>query len=143
MGDAIRENSDYDQDPKEKFLEEYQEEKQLEIKHLQLEAGIPQHTANKILCKHTQNAQKFPVTPDRGMEYVHGTATNITFFIDNAQHPLVIDSGAHCLIVAREYLENHFQNLEKKLLPTKEKSFKSASGKMKSIGTIIKEIIIP
>ncbi|MBW0467675.1 hypothetical protein O181_007390 [Austropuccinia psidii MF-1] len=55
----------------------------------------------------------------------------------------MIDSGAHCSIVAREYLENHLQNWEKKLFPTKEKSFKSASGKMTSIGTIIKEIIIP
>ncbi|MBW0585626.1 hypothetical protein O181_125341, partial [Austropuccinia psidii MF-1] len=51
--------------------------------------------------------------------------------------------GAHCSIVAREYLDNHFPNWEEQLLPTKEKNFKSASGKMTSIGTIIKEIIIP
>ncbi|MBW0581848.1 hypothetical protein O181_121563 [Austropuccinia psidii MF-1] len=63
--------------------------------------------------------------------------------IDNAQHPLIIDSGAHCSIVARNYLDNHFPNWEKQLLPTKAKNFKSASGKMTSIGTIIKEIIIP
>ncbi|MBW0497234.1 hypothetical protein O181_036949 [Austropuccinia psidii MF-1] len=40
-------------------------------------------------------------------------------------------------------MDNHFPNLEKKLLPTKAKNFQSASGKMTSIGTIIKEIIIP
>ncbi|MBW0466091.1 hypothetical protein O181_005806 [Austropuccinia psidii MF-1] len=46
-------------------------------------------------------------------------------------------------MVARNYLDNHFPNLEKQLLPTKAKSFKIASGNMTSIGTIIKEIIIP
>ncbi|MBW0537383.1 hypothetical protein O181_077098 [Austropuccinia psidii MF-1] len=60
----------------------------------------------------------------------------MTVCIDNAQHLLIIDSGAHCSIVARNYLENQ-------LLPTKAKNFKSESGKMTSIGKIIKEIIIP
>ncbi|MBW0485395.1 hypothetical protein O181_025110 [Austropuccinia psidii MF-1] len=109
---------------------------------MQLEAGMPQDTANKNLCKHTQDSQTFLVTPTRGMAYIHGTATKLTVFIDNAQHPLMIDSGAHCSIVAREYLDNHFPNLEKQLLPTKAKNFNSASRKMTSIGTIIKEIII-
>ncbi|MBW0515223.1 hypothetical protein O181_054938 [Austropuccinia psidii MF-1] len=77
------------------------------------------------------------------MEYIHGTATKIMVCIDNAQHPLIIDSGAHCFIVAINYLDNHFQNWEKQLLPTKENNFKSASGKRTSIGTTIKEIIIP
>ncbi|MBW0579121.1 hypothetical protein O181_118836 [Austropuccinia psidii MF-1] len=67
----------------------------------------------------------------------------MTVCIDNAQHPLIIDTGAHCSIVAREYLDNHFPHWKKKLFPTKEKNFESASGKMTSIGTIIKEIIIP
>ncbi|MBW0556554.1 hypothetical protein O181_096269 [Austropuccinia psidii MF-1] len=77
------------------------------------------------------------------MEYIHGTATKMTFCIDNAQHPLIINSGAHCSIVAREYLDKNFQNWEKKLFPTKARNLHSASGKMTSIGTIIKEIIIP
>ncbi|MBW0510367.1 hypothetical protein O181_050082 [Austropuccinia psidii MF-1] len=77
------------------------------------------------------------------MAYIHGTATKITVCIDNSQHPLIIDSGAHCSIVARNYLDHHFPNLEKQLFPTKAMSFKSPSGNMISIGTIIKEIIIP
>ncbi|MBW0566167.1 hypothetical protein O181_105882 [Austropuccinia psidii MF-1] len=67
----------------------------------------------------------------------------MTVCIDNPQHPLIIDSGAHCSIVARNYLHNHFPNRENQLFPTKAKNFKSASGKMTSIGTIIKKIIIP
>ncbi|MBW0482374.1 hypothetical protein O181_022089 [Austropuccinia psidii MF-1] len=67
----------------------------------------------------------------------------MTVCIDNSQPQLIIDSGAHCSIVAREYLENHFPNWEKQLFLTKTKNLKSASGKMKSTGTIIKEIIIP
>ncbi|MBW0488004.1 hypothetical protein O181_027719 [Austropuccinia psidii MF-1] len=66
----------------------------------------------------------------------------MTVCIKNYQHPLIIDSGANCSIVAKNYLDNHFPNWEKKLLPTKVKSFKSASGKMNSIGKIIQEIII-
>ncbi|MBW0534894.1 hypothetical protein O181_074609 [Austropuccinia psidii MF-1] len=66
----------------------------------------------------------------------------MTVCIDNAHNPLIIDSGAHFSIVARDYLDNHFPNWKKQLLPTKAKNFKSASGKMNSIGTIIKEIII-
>ncbi|MBW0580453.1 hypothetical protein O181_120168 [Austropuccinia psidii MF-1] len=143
MGDAIRELSDDDQDPKEEFLVEYQEETPLEIQDIQFEAGMPHNTTNKNFCKHTQDAQTFLVTPTKGMAYIHRTAKKMTVCIDNAQHPLIIDSGAHCSVVARECLDNHFPHWEKQLLPTKAKNFKSASGKMTSIGTIIKEIIIP
>ncbi|MBW0581079.1 hypothetical protein O181_120794, partial [Austropuccinia psidii MF-1] len=66
----------------------------------------------------------------------------MTVCIDNSQHQLIIDSVAHCSIVAKNYLDNHFPNWEKQHLPTKAKNFKSASGMMTSIGTIIKEIII-
>ncbi|MBW0537098.1 hypothetical protein O181_076813 [Austropuccinia psidii MF-1] len=122
---------------------EYQEQTPLEIQDVQLEACMPQDTTNKNLCKHTKDAQTFLVTPTKGMAYIHGTATKMTFCIDNSQHPLIIDSGAHYSIVARNYLDTHFPNWEKQLLPTKAKNLKSASGKMTSIGTIIKEIIIP
>ncbi|MBW0508375.1 hypothetical protein O181_048090 [Austropuccinia psidii MF-1] len=40
-GDAIRENSDYDQDLIEEFLVEYQEENQLGIHDIHLEAKLP------------------------------------------------------------------------------------------------------
>ncbi|MBW0521403.1 hypothetical protein O181_061118 [Austropuccinia psidii MF-1] len=143
MGDAIREQSDERQYPREEFLVEYQEDNPLEIQDIQLEAGMPQDTVNKHLCKHTQDAQTFLVTPTKGIEYIHGTTTKITLCIDNAQHPLIIDRGAHCSIVARNYLDNHNPDWEKQLLPTKANNFKSASGKMPSIGKIIKEIIIP
>ncbi|MBW0562857.1 hypothetical protein O181_102572 [Austropuccinia psidii MF-1] len=77
------------------------------------------------------------------MAYIYGTATKMTVCIENSQHLLIIHSGAHCSIVARYYLENHSPNWGTRLLPTKAKNFKSASGKMTSIGTIIEEIIIP
>ncbi|MBW0530159.1 hypothetical protein O181_069874 [Austropuccinia psidii MF-1] len=143
MGDAIREQSDEDQFPREEFPVEYQEETPLEIQDIQLEAGMPQDTANENLCKHTQDAQTFLVTPTKVMAYIHWKATRMTVCIDNSQHPLIIESGAHCSIVARNYLDHHFPNWEKQLLPTKAENFKSASRKMTSIGTIIKEIIIP
>ncbi|MBW0564189.1 hypothetical protein O181_103904 [Austropuccinia psidii MF-1] len=143
MGDAIGEQSDEEQYPREEFLVEYQEEPSLEIQDIKLEAGMPHDTANKNLCKHTQDAQTILVTSTKGTAYIHGTATKKTVCIYNAQHPLIIESGAHCSIVARNYLENHFPNWEKQLLPTKAKNFKSASGNISSIGTIIKEIIIP
>ncbi|MBW0467330.1 hypothetical protein O181_007045 [Austropuccinia psidii MF-1] len=54
MGDAIREQSDEDQDPRVEFLVEYQEETLLEIQDIQLEAGMAQDTLNKNLCKHTR-----------------------------------------------------------------------------------------
>ncbi|MBW0507886.1 hypothetical protein O181_047601 [Austropuccinia psidii MF-1] len=77
------------------------------------------------------------------MTYIHGTATNITAFIDKFQKPLMIDSGVHCSIVATEYLETHFPNWGSQLFPKKAKMFKSESGKMTSVCIIIKEIIIP
>ncbi|MBW0591660.1 hypothetical protein O181_131375 [Austropuccinia psidii MF-1] len=95
MGDSIREQSDAEKDPGEEFLAEYQEKTPLEIQDIQLEAGMPQETANKSLCKHTKDAQKFMVTPTKGMAYIHGTAKKMTVWIDNDQHPLIIDSGAH------------------------------------------------
>ncbi|MBW0465421.1 hypothetical protein O181_005136 [Austropuccinia psidii MF-1] len=122
MGDAIRELSDDDQDPREGLLVEYQEGTPLEIQGIQLEAGMAHDTTNKSLCKHTQDAKTFLVTTTRGIAYIHGTATKMTACIDNAQRSLIIDSGAHCSIA---------------------KNFKSASGKIPSIGTIIKAIIMP
>ncbi|MBW0468197.1 hypothetical protein O181_007912 [Austropuccinia psidii MF-1] len=104
---------------------------------------MPQDTSNTNLDKHTQDAQRFLVAPTKGMAYIHGTATRMTICIDNSQHPLIIDSGEHCSIVARDYLDNHFPNWETQLLPTKAKNFKITLGKMTSIGKIIKEIIIP
>ncbi|MBW0495502.1 hypothetical protein O181_035217 [Austropuccinia psidii MF-1] len=112
MGDAIKEPFDDYQDQKNEFLVEYKEETPLEIQDIQLEAGRAQDTANKNLCKYTQDTQTFLVTTTKGMEYIHGTATKMTVCVDNAQHPLIIDSGAHRSIVAREYLDNHFQNWE-------------------------------
>ncbi|MBW0514197.1 hypothetical protein O181_053912 [Austropuccinia psidii MF-1] len=91
MGDAIREQFDDYQGPIYKFLVEYQEDTPLEIQDIQLEAGMPQDTANKNLCKHTEDAQTFLVTPTKGMAYIHGTATKMTVCIDNAQQPLIID----------------------------------------------------
>ncbi|MBW0477493.1 hypothetical protein O181_017208 [Austropuccinia psidii MF-1] len=63
--------------------------------------------------------------------------------ISIAQQALIIESGAHCPIVARNYLDNHFSNWENQIFPAKAKNFKSASGKMNSLGKTIKEIIIP
>ncbi|MBW0543141.1 hypothetical protein O181_082856 [Austropuccinia psidii MF-1] len=57
MGDAIREQSDDDQDPIEEFLVEYQEETQREIHHKQLEAGIPQILQIKT-CVNTHKMHK-------------------------------------------------------------------------------------
>ncbi|MBW0481678.1 hypothetical protein O181_021393 [Austropuccinia psidii MF-1] len=104
MGDAIREYSDEEQDPREQFLVEYQEETPVEIHNIQLEAGMPQDTSNKNLCTHTQDAQTFLVTPTKGMASTHGTATKMTVCIENSQVPLIIDSGAHCFIVAKNHL---------------------------------------
>ncbi|MBW0470360.1 hypothetical protein O181_010075 [Austropuccinia psidii MF-1] len=143
MGYAIREKSDKCQYPREEFLVEYQKERQQETRDMQLEAGMLQDIANKDLCKYTQDAQKFLVKPTGGIAYIHGKATKVTVCIDNSQTSLIIDIGAHCSIVAKDYLDDHFPNWEKQLFPTKENNIKSALGKTKSIGTIIREIIIP
>ncbi|MBW0483312.1 hypothetical protein O181_023027 [Austropuccinia psidii MF-1] len=68
MGDVITEQSDEEQDPREEFLVEYEEETPLEIQDIQLEAGRPQDTPNKNLCKHTQDAQRSLGIPAKGME---------------------------------------------------------------------------
>ncbi|MBW0556337.1 hypothetical protein O181_096052 [Austropuccinia psidii MF-1] len=81
---------------------------------------MPQDTANKNLCKQTQDAQTFLVTPTKGMAYIHGKATKMTVCIDNAQNPLIIDSGPHFSIVARNYLVS-LPKLEKAALAHKGK----------------------
>ncbi|MBW0561108.1 hypothetical protein O181_100823 [Austropuccinia psidii MF-1] len=103
---------------------------------------MPQKNENENSCKHTQDAQTFLVTLTEGMEYIHGTSTKMTVCIYNAQHPLIIDSVAHCSIVVRKYLSHHSPNFKKQLLPTKANNLKSASGKMTSIWRIINNIII-
>ncbi|MBW0469418.1 hypothetical protein O181_009133 [Austropuccinia psidii MF-1] len=49
MGDAIREQSDEYQDPREEFLVEFQEETPLGIQNIQLEAGMPQNASKKLV----------------------------------------------------------------------------------------------
>ncbi|MBW0521650.1 hypothetical protein O181_061365 [Austropuccinia psidii MF-1] len=95
MGGGIREQSDKEKHPREELLVGYQEETPWEIQDIQLEAGMPQDTANKSLCKQTQYAQKFLVSPTKVMEYIHGTATKMTVCIDNSQHPLIIETIAN------------------------------------------------
>ncbi|MBW0593917.1 hypothetical protein O181_133632 [Austropuccinia psidii MF-1] len=92
MGDAIREQSDEEKSPREEFLLDYQEETPLEIQDINLEEGMPQDTANKNLCKQTQDAQTFLVTPTKRMAYIHGTATKMPFFIDNAHVMFVYET---------------------------------------------------
>ncbi|MBW0472354.1 hypothetical protein O181_012069 [Austropuccinia psidii MF-1] len=63
MGDSIREQSNEDQDPREEFLVEYQEETQLEIQDIQLEAGLPHGAHSSIVAKvypdnHFPNCEK-------------------------------------------------------------------------------------
>ncbi|MBW0565682.1 hypothetical protein O181_105397 [Austropuccinia psidii MF-1] len=129
MGDAIRGQYDEYQDPREEFLVVYQEETQLEIQDIQLVAGSPQDTPNKNLCKHTQDSQKFLVTPTKGMAYIHVTATKMTVCIDNAQHPFIIDSSAHCSIVAKAHLDSHFPDWGKQHFPTKAEKSKVHQGR--------------
>ncbi|MBW0489083.1 hypothetical protein O181_028798 [Austropuccinia psidii MF-1] len=81
MDDSIREHSDDDQDPKEEFLVHKQEETQLEIQGILLETGMPQDTANKDLCKHTEDAQTFLVTPARGMHIYMGRPQILLFVL--------------------------------------------------------------
>ncbi|MBW0484687.1 hypothetical protein O181_024402 [Austropuccinia psidii MF-1] len=57
MGDSIREHSNYDQDPREKFPAQYQEETQLEIKDIQLEEGMPPDTEKKT-CVNTHKIHR-------------------------------------------------------------------------------------
>ncbi|MBW0516696.1 hypothetical protein O181_056411 [Austropuccinia psidii MF-1] len=86
--------------PIEENLVEYKGEAQLEIHDIHVEAGQPQDTTNGNSCKQTQDAQTFQVTPTKGMLYIHLTDTKMSVFLNNSQHPLIIDSGAHFSIVA-------------------------------------------
>ncbi|MBW0505410.1 hypothetical protein O181_045125 [Austropuccinia psidii MF-1] len=104
---------------------------------------MPQDTANKNLCKHTQGAQTFLVTPTKGMEYIHGTATKMTVLIDNAQHPLIIDSGAHCPVVARNYSESHVPNRERQLCQPKQRTSKVLQGRSLPLVQLIKRKFSP
>ncbi|MBW0461406.1 hypothetical protein O181_001121 [Austropuccinia psidii MF-1] len=88
MYHTIRENSDDDQNPIEENMVYYQEE-------TQLEEGLPQNTTNYNLFKHTQDAHKLLVKPNKGITYIHGPTPKIADCVDNSQHPLIIDSGAH------------------------------------------------
>ncbi|MBW0593698.1 hypothetical protein O181_133413 [Austropuccinia psidii MF-1] len=138
MGDAIREPSDDYQDPREEFLVEYQEETPLEIQDIQLEEGMPQDTTSKNLCKHTQDAQTFLVTPTRGMAYKNGTATKMTVCIDNAQHPLIIDSGEHCSIVAEIIWITTSQIGKNSSCPPRQRGLKVLQGRRLLLGQLSK-----
>ncbi|MBW0510862.1 hypothetical protein O181_050577 [Austropuccinia psidii MF-1] len=95
MRNAMMEDSDEDKDPMEENLVGCKEEDHLEIQDIKREEGMQQDTTNKNMCKNTQDAQNFLVTPTKGMEYIHGTVNKMNVFVDNSQNTLIIDSGAH------------------------------------------------
>ncbi|MBW0523863.1 hypothetical protein O181_063578 [Austropuccinia psidii MF-1] len=86
MGDAITEKYDEEQEPREELLVEYPQETPVKIQDIQLEGGMPPDTATKSWCEHIHHSQTFLVRPTKGMAYIHGTATRMTFCIDNAQN---------------------------------------------------------
>ncbi|MBW0495962.1 hypothetical protein O181_035677 [Austropuccinia psidii MF-1] len=138
MADANRELSDEDTAPKEDFLVLYQEETQLEIEDIHLEADMPQDTANENLCKHTQDAQTFLVTPTKGMTYIHGTATKMNVCVENAQHPLIIDSGAHCSIVAKRIWITTPQSGKKSSCQPRQRALEVHEGRCHPLGQLSK-----
>ncbi|MBW0563655.1 hypothetical protein O181_103370 [Austropuccinia psidii MF-1] len=79
MGDAIREQSYDDQDPREEFLVEYQEETPLEIQEIQLEAGILQDTANQKISGQllAKLGRKSLAHPAKNFESASGNITSI------------------------------------------------------------------
>ncbi|MBW0479730.1 hypothetical protein O181_019445 [Austropuccinia psidii MF-1] len=67
----------------------------------------------------------------------------MTICVENDQHPLMIDNGAHFPIAAKQYSQKNSPIGKSRSFQLRKRNFKSASEKMTSIGTIIKEIIIP
>ncbi|MBW0544912.1 hypothetical protein O181_084627 [Austropuccinia psidii MF-1] len=118
MGDAIREQSDEEKYPRDGLLVEYQEEIPLEIQDIHWKQACHKRLPIKTCAK------------------IHNTHRHSWLHQPK-------ECGAHFSIVVRNYLDNHFPNWEKQLFPTNAKSFKSSSGKITSIGKVIKEITIP
>ncbi|MBW0544332.1 hypothetical protein O181_084047 [Austropuccinia psidii MF-1] len=56
---------------------------------------------------------------------------------------MIIDTEASCSIVGNKYLKDHFPKWEEELIPNKSRKFKCSSGRINSLGTIFKEIILP
>ncbi|MBW0534626.1 hypothetical protein O181_074341 [Austropuccinia psidii MF-1] len=88
-----------------------------------------QDTSNENLCKYTQDSQTLIVTQTKGMAKIHGTATKMTVSIDNAQHPLIIDSAAHCSIVAGNYLNQQLPNQENNYCKPRQRTSKVLQGR--------------
>ncbi|MBW0469341.1 hypothetical protein O181_009056 [Austropuccinia psidii MF-1] len=114
MGDSIREQSDDDQDPRGNTTRN--------PGHTVKRGHATRHFQQKLVQKYT-GCTKIPG---------HTKKRNG-----------INKWNSHKNDLARNYLDNHLPNWENKLLPTEAKNFKSASGKITSIGTVIKEIIIP
>ncbi|MBW0478103.1 hypothetical protein O181_017818 [Austropuccinia psidii MF-1] len=130
MKNALGEGSEDESNPIEIHLVDYQEP--------QSEKGL-----KKDPVQENMGCTKILGNTRQGNGIHIGKFIKMTVFVNNGQHPLIVDSGAHCSIIPKGKLEKHFQNLEKNLLPTKARNFKSASGKMTSIGIILKYMIIP
>ncbi|MBW0485388.1 hypothetical protein O181_025103 [Austropuccinia psidii MF-1] len=102
MGDAIIEHSYEDQDSRRGILSLLPRGDTTRNSGCTVGSRNAKRYFKKNLFKHTRDSQTFLVTQTRGMAYLIGKATKMTVCIDNAQHPLIIDSGAHCSIVTRE-----------------------------------------
>ncbi|MBW0557759.1 hypothetical protein O181_097474 [Austropuccinia psidii MF-1] len=135
MGDAIREQSDDYQDTRKNSWWNTKRKPHWNPRHTVGSRHATRSCQQKLVQTHTR-CTKIPC-------YTNQRDGIQTVFIANSQHLLIIDIGEQCSIMARNYLENHSQNWEKQLLQTKAKNFKGLSGKITSIGKIIKEIIIP
>ena len=143
MGNGLRQDSDSGSEPIEQYLLEYEDEKTESVLGNSLKPELIQPKNGEDRSGRTIDAKEYLEVPKTGMAFIHGAKSKLDVYIENKKHPLIFDTGANCSVVAKEYLDRHFPMWNAEILLTKARSFKSAAGKMKSLGIIQKIIIIP
>ncbi|MBW0518839.1 hypothetical protein O181_058554 [Austropuccinia psidii MF-1] len=77
------------------------------------------------------------------MAYIHGTATTMTVCIENSQHPLIIDSGAHFSIVARITRTTTFRTGKTSSCPPRQRNSRVHKGRCLPLGQLSKRQLNP
>ncbi|MBW0586333.1 hypothetical protein O181_126048 [Austropuccinia psidii MF-1] len=120
-------------EPIEQYLLEYYDEKPASILENCLKPEFSQPKNVEDLSGSTTDSKEYLENPKIAISFIHVEIPNVDVYIENTNHPLIVDTGETFSVVSRKCLDRHFQLWHAEILVTKAKGFKSASGKMESL----------
>ena len=115
----------------------------LDIADVVLNNHLPQEWSPGQGVTNVSEARLMKTKPSRGKGYTAGKFNITCVIFEEKESDLLLDSGAFCSIVSKQYLSKFFPEFVDQLLPVGSLKLNSASNTMKPIGVFPCNMIVP